>query len=334
MEKLTYIELPEEHKSRPLPFYLAMEEYVAQTMPEVKAFFMWQVSPTVIFGRNQVIHNEVNTDYCTARGIEFYRRKSGGGAVFANADNVMLSVVLPGGGDSVVNVFADYSAAVARMLCALGVDAEASGRNDVTIGGRKVSGGAFYHLPDSNIMHSTMLLSTDPEAMTATLTPSRMKLDAKGVASVRSRVTTLREHLPLLTAEQFIAHARSQLCGDNTVRLTADDVAEIERLAEPYFAHSWIYGSKSAVKPQRIEGVGEFTVNYSLRGNAMHGVTLLGDFFSPCGDITPLENALEGVEPTPQAIDAALSRINPGNFIAGLTANMLKSLLIPSPDNE
>jgi lipoyltransferase/lipoate-protein ligase len=309
-----------------------MEEYVAQTMPQVKAFFMWQVSPTVIFGRNQVIHNEVNTAYCTEHGIAFYRRKSGGGAVFANADNVMLSVILPG--DSVVDLFADYSSAVAQMLCSLGVEAEASGRNDVTIGGRKVSGGAFYRLPANNIMHSTMLLSTDLEAMTAALTPSRQKLTAKGVASVRSRITTLREHLPNLTADEFIAHARRQLCGDKVVHLTAADVAAIERIAEPYFAHSWIYGSKSAAKPQRIDGVGEFNVNYSLIDNAMHQVRLLGDFFSPCGDIAPLENALEGVEPTPQAIDAALSGINPGDYIAGLTANQLKSLLIPSPDNE
>jgi len=81
---------------RPLSFYLAMEEYVARHIDEPDAFFMWQVAPSVIFGRNQVAANEVNLDYCREHGISVYRRKSGGGCVYADEDNVMLSFVTSG----------------------------------------------------------------------------------------------------------------------------------------------------------------------------------------------------------------------------------------------
>ena len=89
---MKYISLPDQHTRR-LSFYLAMEEYVARHLSEPDCFFMWQVEPSVIFGRNQVMENEVNIDYCRANGIHIYRRKSGGGCVYADMDNVMLSLV-------------------------------------------------------------------------------------------------------------------------------------------------------------------------------------------------------------------------------------------------
>ena len=89
---MKYISLPDEQQ-RHLSFYLAMEEYVAREMDCDDAFFMWQVDPTVIFGRNQVMENEVNIDYCRRHHIEIVRRKSGGGCVYADRSNVMFSYI-------------------------------------------------------------------------------------------------------------------------------------------------------------------------------------------------------------------------------------------------
>ena len=89
---MKYISLPT-NETRRLSFYLAMEEFVARRLDESDAFFMWQVGPTVIFGRNQLIENEVNMEYCRAHGIDTFRRKSGGGCVYADWGNVMLSYV-------------------------------------------------------------------------------------------------------------------------------------------------------------------------------------------------------------------------------------------------
>ena len=102
---MKYISLPDEKVHRLIPadasirclsFYLAMEEFVARRLDEPDCFFMWQVEPSVIFGRNQVLENEVNLDYCKAHGIKVYRRKSGGGCVYADMDNLMWSFITSG----------------------------------------------------------------------------------------------------------------------------------------------------------------------------------------------------------------------------------------------
>ena len=142
---MTYLSLPSD-ETRRLSFYLAMEEYSArQLCLEDDVFFMWQVEPTVIFGRNQVIENEVNLDYCREHGIQFYRRKSGGGCVYADHSNVMLSYITRS--DEVVTTFSRYMQMLTEMLISLGLPATSTQNNDVLIDGRKVSGNAFYHIP-------------------------------------------------------------------------------------------------------------------------------------------------------------------------------------------
>lgn len=113
-----------------LPFYLAMEEYVARNIYKGEdCFFMWQVNPTVIFGRNQVIEDEVNIEYCKSHNIQFYRRKSGGGCVYADMGNVMLSYIT--GEESVDNCFAYYMEMLTRSFNAIGIPAERNDHNDI-----------------------------------------------------------------------------------------------------------------------------------------------------------------------------------------------------------
>ena len=88
---MKYVKLPED-KQHKLPFYLAMEEYLAEHCGE-DLLFTWQVEPTVIFGRNQVMLAEVNVDYCEQHHIQYYRRKSGGGCVYADKGNIMVSEI-------------------------------------------------------------------------------------------------------------------------------------------------------------------------------------------------------------------------------------------------
>lgn len=131
---MIYVALPIEEQ-RPLPFYLAMEEYIARTLPAADYFFMWQVAPTVIFGRNQLIDSEVDTAYCKAHDIQMYRRKSGGGCVYADQSNIMLSYITP---TSNVNfTFHRYMLMVEHVLQKLGLQARTTGRNDILIGGKR-----------------------------------------------------------------------------------------------------------------------------------------------------------------------------------------------------
>lgn len=323
---MKYLSLPD-NATRILPFYLAMEEHAAHIMGEDDLFFMWQVEPTVIFGRNQLIASEVNVDYCREHGIAFYRRRSGGGCVYADRDNIMFSYITRS--DEVQTTFSAYTNAVAAMLRGLGLNASASDRNDVMIDGRKVSGNAFYHIPGRSIVHGTMLYATNMEHMLNAITPSREKLTSKGVQSVRSHITTLSEHLTM-DIEAFKRHVRQTLC-DGEVMLTADDVVQIERLTEPYLERSFLWGNDprcEIVCGGRIDGVGSIHLNITLKGGAIHDLQLTGDFLPLCEDarLTLLER-LRGAQLDETSLQAALNGCDAGQWILNLTNEQLITLL-------
>ena len=192
---MKHVILPDDVR-RSLAFYLAMEEFVAREI-EGEAFFVWRVEPTVIFGRNQVLENEVNLEYCREHGVDIVRRKSGGGCVYSDLGNIMVSYVSRRG--DVSEVFDRYMTALTEALRTLGVPAEKSGRNDILVEGRKVSGNAFHQLPDRSIVHGTLLYSTDLEALTEAIRPPVEKLQRHGVESVRQRVMNLSEYVALMT---------------------------------------------------------------------------------------------------------------------------------------
>ena len=223
---------------RSLAFYLAMEEYVAKEV-EDEAFFVWRVEPTVIFGRNQVLENEVNLEYCRAHGVDIVRRKSGGGCVYSDLGNIMISCVSRRG--DVPEVFDRYMTALCEALRTLGVPAEKSGRNDIMLEGRKISGNAFHQQPDRSIVHGTLLYSTDLEALTEAIRPPVEKLLRHGVESVRQRVMNLSEYVDSMpepaealkspeTLEEYLVGYFT----DGEVHLSEQDVEKIKLITDIY----------------------------------------------------------------------------------------------------
>ncbi len=322
---MKYVNLPD-NRVRPLPFYLAMEEYMARCSNEPELFFMWQVEPTVIFGRNQLIENEVNLDYCHRNGIHYYRRKSGGGCVFADMNNIMFSYVTHS--DDVTTTFSRYTHAVVDTLRRLGLNASDTGRNDVLIDDRKVSGNAFYHIPGRSIVHGTMLYDSDMTHIVHAITPSREKLQSKGVASVASRITTIRSHIDISLAD-FKTHVKKTLC-EGEINLTADDVVQIERIAEPYFSPKFILGNNprcNITRKGRIDGVGELIAELELRANLITHANIAGDFFLT-GDLdSELIRRLTGVPFTAADVAAALDGVDLGKVIVNLTTEQFINLL-------
>ena len=220
---------------RSLAFYLAMEEYVAGAV-EDEAFFVWRVEPTVIYGRNQVLENEVNLEYCREHGVDVVRRKSGGGCVYSDLGNIMVSYISRRG--DVSEVFDRYMTAFTEALRTLGVPAEKSGRNDILVKGRKVSGNAFHQLPDRSIVHGTLLYSTDLEALTEAIRPPVEKLQRHGVESVRQRVLNLSEYVALmadpadaLKSPEAMEEYLVRYFTDGEIRLGVDDLNVIARSA-------------------------------------------------------------------------------------------------------
>lgn len=233
---MKYLTLPDQQMRR-LSFYLAMEEYVARMLPADDYLFLWQVKPTVIFGRNQQMESEVNEPYCRAHDIQMFRRKSGGGCVYADEQNLMVSYVTAD--DQVGVVFNRFLQMLLLVLRKLGIQATSTSRNDVLIDGRKVSGTAFYHLPGRSIVHSTLLYDTNMEHMLNAITPSAEKLRQKGIQSVRQRITLLKDYVSL-TLPQLKEHIRLTLC-DSQVLLQPAQVLAIGQLEKQYLRDDFIH---------------------------------------------------------------------------------------------
>lgn len=317
---------------RRLPFWLALEEWVARSLPLADYFFSWRVNPTVIFGRNQDINLEVDLEYCRDRGIQVYRRRSGGGCVYADLDNLMISFVTPS--KEITTTFAAYTNRVAGMLRTLSIPAEATGRNDITIHGKKVSGNAFYHIPGRSIVHGTMLFSTDMDNMLRAITPSRSKLESKKVASVASRITTLREYLPGMDITDFEAYLTGYF-STAEYRLTPEDIAAVEEIERAYYDLHWIFGRRGLLASpanqrrvlRRVEGVGEIDMMVCLTDGRISDIDMRGDFFLLSDLDTTLLDKIKGSQPTEPDLSNALCGVDASKTIAGLSTPTLITLI-------
>ena len=335
---------------RRLPFFLAAEEYLARRAfrsEEQSAepafggglFFLWQCGPTVIFGRNQDPSVELDMEWCRANGVEYYRRKSGGGCVYADLGNIMISCIYPG--SSVQENYAKFSAAVCGALRSLGLPAEVSGRNDILIDGRKVSGSAFFALPSSSVVHSTMLYDIDFASMEAALRPSRLKLGSKGVRSVSSRVCSVKEFMPELGLQEFAAALRKGLsAGGGSLVLSPEDLANIEEIESGYLDEAFIEGrhlggsreaGQSIVREAYVPGCGGIKVELQLHGGKIFNISLVGDFFAigqDAADVAEtLSRLLAGREPVRGDVESALEGVPLEKMVKGLSTRAFVDIL-------
>lgn len=235
-----------------LVWYLAMEEYMAQHVADQEIFFSWIVSPTVIFGRHQVMEDEVNIPFCHEHGVQMYRRKSGGGCVYADRGNLMLSYITPDTHSE--QVFQRYLDIISDALRQLGFPAVKSEHNDILIDGHKVSGNACYALPTGTIVHGTLLYNVDFSALQQAITPSKEKLAKHGVQSVRQRVGNLvdlqgmipdfEQHtnaVAMQSIENIAKYFGDTLCNRSRA-LTPEEIAAIDVIEQTYLAPAFIAG--------------------------------------------------------------------------------------------
>ena len=242
-----YVNLP---ANKRLVWYLAAEEYFAKQihnllqangMDHGELLFTWIVSPTVIFGRHQVMENEVNIPFCKENNIAIYRRKSGGGCVYADVGNLMISSISASAHSE--QVFQDYLDRMSDCLRALGYKAVKSTHNDIMIGEHKVSGNACFALPTATIVHGTMLFDVNFDALQQAITPSKEKLAKHGVESVRQRVMNLKDianTLELTTTQQLAKKIQDFWC-NQTYTPTADDLLAIDNIEQEYLDPTFIY---------------------------------------------------------------------------------------------
>ncbi|MBW4762087.1 lipoyl synthase [Prevotella melaninogenica] len=324
---MKYILLPKPDTIHQLPFYFAVEEYVARHYTEDDYFMGWRVNPTVMLGRNQLIDNEVNTDYCKEHKIDIFRRKSGGGCIYADKGCIQFSYI-----SRAVNAneaFAAYMQRMADLLKGLKIDAQLSGRNDILINGTKVSGCAFYQLSNRSVLHNSLLFDTQLDHLSNALTPAKEKLQSKGVASVRQRVTNVATYTQL-DILAFMDYVRQEMCGTEVLELTEEDMKGVAEIEKELSSDDFVYGKNpkySLVRKHRFEGVGTLEAHIELKNNIIGSINMVGDYFL-LGDIDhDFLSLLKGCEFTREAVEERLENIDLSTIIRGLKLRQFLRLL-------
>ena len=324
---MKYILLPKPDTIHQLPFYFAVEEYVARHYTDDDYFMGWRVNPTVMLGRNQLIDNEVNTDYCKEHKIDIFRRKSGGGCIYADKGCIQFSYI-----SRSVNAneaFAAYMQRMADLLKGLKIDAQLSGRNDILINGTKVSGCAFYQLSNRSVLHNSLLFDTQLDHLSNALTPAKEKLKSKGVASVRQRVTNVATYTQL-DILAFMDYVRQEMCGTEVLKLTEEDMKEVAEIEKELSSDDFVYGKNpkySLVRKHRFEGVGTLEAHIELKNNVIGSINMVGDYFL-LGDIDhDFLSLLKGCEFTREAVEERLENIDLSTIIRGLKLRQFLRLL-------
>lgn len=317
-------------------FNLAVEEYVFDYLPRDRMYVMlWQNDNAIIIGKNQNTLAQINESYVKEQGIRVVRRLSGGGAVYHDMGNLNFTVIADAQGENLD--FGRFCALVVKTLRKLGVDAEINGRNDMTIDGKKFSGNAQYLRQGRVMHHGTILFDSNASVLANALQVDEAKIQAKGVKSVRSRVTNVRPCLPVdMTLPQFREVLLNTILeeepGEEYI-LTEKDLEIVEKLKrERYDTWEWNYGRSPECtlhKKGRVEGCGTVEAFISLREGRISDITFRGDFFG-VSDPEELAALLIGCRPDRASLEQRLSQTEVSRYFMGMTVTELVSILADS----
>lgn len=313
-------------------FNLAAEQYLFDVAHKTAQdiFMLWQNNNAVIIGKNQNAEAEINRSFVEQRGIKVARRLSGGGAVYHDMGNLNFTFIVPDGND--IN-FQYFCRPIMQTLAQFGVTAETQGRNDITIGGKKFSGNAQYRKDGRVMHHGTIMFSSDLETLQKALSPDDVKLQSKGVKSVRSRVTNINEHLAAdITLEMFRdALAKNVLpINHDLYSLSEKDITGIKQMSdEVYSTWQWNFGASprySLIKKRHVENCGTLEFYLDVAQGKIEGIECYGDYF---GDkpFAELANLLYKCELRPKSISKAISDIDLNEYFYNLPIHTLVEIL-------
>ena len=260
---------------------IATEKYLLENVPQgCCILYLWQNKNTVVIGRNQNAWVECRTTLLEEEGGQLARRLSGGGAVFHDLGNLNFTFLVP---QAEYDLDKQFSV-IAEAVTLLGLQAERSGRNDVLIDGRKFSGNAFFKHDGKAYHHGTLLIDVDMGKLGRYLNPSKAKLQAKGVDSVRSRVVNLKELSPDITIDSMkeaMAKAFAKVYDKPMTVITDKDFDHeaIEALRQRNAGWEWNYGQKlpfSAQWEARFPW-GEVQITLSAENGLITGAKVYSD---------------------------------------------------------
>lgn len=315
------------------PFFnLALEDYLLNRQDITgDIFVLWQNRPVVVVGRNQNTIEEINQRFIRSRNVDVVRRISGGGAVYHDLGNLNFTFIAddePG----LKLEFTRYTAPVIKALEIIGIKAENQGRNDITIQGRKFSGNAQCRLHGRVMHHGTILFDSNLEDMQEALTVDPTKISSKGVKSVRSRVTNIKEHtVSSLTIEEFRDILSNTIDRDRVSReLSTTELSAVESLRDNKFRRwEWVYGFSppfNVRKSGRFEW-GGIDFRIEVKKGHIKECKIYGDFFAT-KDVGIIEQHLIGLRYQDEDIRQALETFNLPSYIPGADPDEIINLLL------
>lgn len=257
---------------------MAFDEFTLESLPvDEPVFYLWQNAPSVIIGLNQSAYAEVNLPFLEEKGIVLARRVTGGGAVYHDLGNLNYSIVGP------ISTMENAYGIVADALRCLGLPAERSGRNDILVDGRKCSGYAKRLYGTRMMIHGTLMWDINLEDLTQALAVPGSKLEAAGVASVRSRVANLRSYLPAFPDIRAFQDALQEMlsAGDGTIGLSPSQLEAVGKMADEKFrTWQWNFGRSPRTTFSRTKkfACGTVTAHYSLEHGVLSELQFTGDF--------------------------------------------------------
>lgn len=320
------------NKSNDPFFNLALEEYLLNRGDiQEDIFLLWQNRPVVVVGRNQNTVEEINQEFIRSRGVDVVRRISGGGAVYHDLGNLNFTFIADEEQSLSLN-FTRYTAPVIKALEIIGVKAENQGRNDITIQGRKFSGNAQCRLHGRVMHHGTILFDSNLEDMQQALTVDPAKIASKGVKSVRSRVTNIKEHITSpITIAEFKDVLSNTIDKDRECReLTPAEQSTVESLRDNKFRRwEWVYGFSppfNVRKSQRFDW-GNIDFRIEVKKGLVKECKIYGDFFA-ARDVGIIEQQLIGLRYQGEDMRQILESLNLASYIPEARSEEIINLLL------
>ena len=315
-------------------FNLAAEQYVFDNLPKDRMYFMlWQNDNAIIIGKFQNTAAEINAPYVEQHGIKVIRRLSGGGAVYHDLGNLNFTFIADAGDIEKLNMRV-FCEPIAKALASFGVNAEINGRNDITISGKKFSGNSQY-IKDGRVMHhGTIMFDSNLSVVGEALKADTAKIAAKGIKSVRSRVTNIKPCLAEdIGLEEFRNRLLSCIIAGNDAHEHVFDEKETEEInrikEERYDTWEWNYGKSpecSIIRSKRIEGCGRIETYISTDHGLVSGISFKGDFFS-AKDPSQFEERFIGRRADRSGFSEALKDVDLNSYFSGIEYDSMLSLL-------
>lgn len=318
---------------------IALETYLVENRLVDEPILLFYINdPSIIIGRNQNTIEEVNQPYVEAQGIQVVRRMSGGGAVYHDRGNFSFCFIKDDDGS--FRDFESFTKPVIQALHKMGAtEARLEGRNDLLIDGKKFSGNAMYAKEGRMTAHGTILFDADLEEVNNALKPRKEKIASKGIKSVRSRVTNIKPYVDAqyqnLSTEAFRDRILLEIFGVDSrdqvpeLTLTDEDWEGVKKIrAERMGNWDWNYGKSPDFD---VESSHKFPFGFvDFRFNVSKGhiqeATIYGDFFG-LGDISDVEDHLNGVKYDREAVRSALSELDLNKYLGDVSPDALTDMI-------